>query len=156
LSFFFSSFLLSYLSFRFSRLYHSTSFRLALRSSQVSPQYILPAFYLLDSISKNIGPPYLVLFARFLERTFLSAYHSVDPTTKVKLEELLGTWKTGGSDGGELFRMHDEGKTGGRVQKGIETQLFGATGRGGGMGAMGRGRDAAESYNAGVSPHSFR
>jgi len=47
--------------------------------------------------------------------------------------------------------MHDEGKTGGRVQKGIETALFGATGRGGGMGALGKGRDAAESYNAGVS-----
>ncbi|GAA5997414.1 hypothetical protein JCM5350_003834 [Sporobolomyces pararoseus] len=122
----------------------------------VPPQYILPAFYLLDSISKNIGPPYLGLFARFLERTFLSAYHSVDATTKVKLEELLGTWKTGGSDGGELFRMHDEGKTGGRVQKGIETALFGATGRGGGMGAMGRGRDSAEMYNAGVQqlPHA--
>ncbi|GAA5890445.1 hypothetical protein JCM16303_007145 [Sporobolomyces ruberrimus] len=121
----------------------------------VSPSYVLPSFYLLDSISKNIGPPYLNLFARFLERTFLSTYHSVDPTTKVKLEELLGTWKTGGSDGGELFRMHDEGKTGGRVQKGIETALFGATGRGGGMGAMGKGRDAAESYNAGVQqlPH---
>ncbi|GAA5835826.1 hypothetical protein JCM5353_003362 [Sporobolomyces roseus] len=122
----------------------------------VSPQYILPTFYLLDSISKNIGPPYLILFARFLERSFLSAYHSVDSTTKVKLEELLGTWKTGGSDGGELFRMHDEGKTGGRVQKGIETALFGATGRGGGMGALGKGRDAAESYNAGVQqlPHA--
>ncbi|GAA5833559.1 hypothetical protein JCM3766R1_002574 [Sporobolomyces carnicolor] len=121
----------------------------------VSPQYILPAFYLLDSISKNIGPPYLALFARFLERTFLSAYHAVDATTKVKLEELLGTWKTGGSDGGELFRLHDEGKTGGRVQKGIETALFGATGRGG-MGAMGRGKDSAESYNAGVQqlPHA--
>jgi hypothetical protein len=47
--------------------------------------------------------------------------------------------------------MHDEGKTGGRVQKGIETALFGATGRGGGMGALGRGRDSAEMYNAGVS-----
>ncbi|GAA5907113.1 Pcf11p [Sporobolomyces salmoneus] len=123
---------------------------------QVSPQHILPAFYLLDSISKNIGPPYLALFARFLERVFLSAYHAVDSTTKVKLEELLGTWKTGGSDGGELFRTHDEGKTGGRVQKGIETALFGATGRGGGMGPMGRGRDSAESYNAGVQqlPHA--
>ncbi|GAA5939965.1 Pcf11p [Sporobolomyces koalae] len=121
----------------------------------VSPQYILPAFYLLDSISKNIGAPYLALFARFLERTFLSAYHSVDSATKVKLEELLGTWKTGGSDGGELFRMHDEPPTGARVQKGIETALFGATGRGG-IGAGGKGRDAAESYNAGVQqlPHA--
>ncbi|GAA5820627.1 hypothetical protein JCM10212_005713 [Sporobolomyces blumeae] len=119
----------------------------------VSPQYVLPAFYLLDSISKNIGPPYLSLFSRFLERAFLSAYHSVDPATKVKLEELLGTWKTGGSDGGELFRGPNED---GRVQRGIETALFGPTGRGGGIGNQGKARDAAESYNNGVQqvPHA--
>ncbi|GAA5930066.1 hypothetical protein JCM1841_000667 [Sporobolomyces salmonicolor] len=118
------------------------------------PQYLLPSFYLLDSISKNIGPPYLALFSRFLERAFLSAYHSVDAATKVKLEELLGTWKTGGSDGGELFKGSEDGRTG-RVQRGIETALFGPTGRGG-MGAGGRAKDSAESYNAGVQqlPHA--
>ncbi|GAA5909393.1 hypothetical protein JCM5296_007023 [Sporobolomyces johnsonii] len=118
------------------------------------PQYLLPSFYLLDSISKNIGPPYLALFSRFLERAFLSAYHSVDAATKVKLEELLGTWKTGGSDGGELFRGSDDGRTG-RVQRGIESALFGPSGRGG-MGAGGRTKDSAESYIAGVQqlPHA--
>ncbi|KPV74576.1 uncharacterized protein RHOBADRAFT_8287, partial [Rhodotorula graminis WP1] len=68
------------------------------------PQHVLPTFYLLDSISKNIGPPYLALFGRFLERAFLQAYHAADAATRTKLEELLGTWKTGGADGGELFR----------------------------------------------------
>ncbi len=40
------------------------------------------------------------------------------------MEELLGTWRTGGPDGGELFRDPDEGRTG-RVQRGIESALFG-------------------------------
>ncbi|GJN90071.1 hypothetical protein Rhopal_003069-T1 [Rhodotorula paludigena] len=116
--------------------------------------YLLPVFYLLDSISKNIGAPYLALFARFLERSFLSAYHAVDAPTKTKLEELLGTWKTGGSDGGELFRGADEPRDGGRVQRGIESALFGARGRGDGIG--GRAAKDAEMYNAGVQqlPHT--
>ncbi|GAA5824504.1 hypothetical protein JCM3770_000103 [Rhodotorula araucariae] len=118
------------------------------------PQYLLPAFYLLDSISKNIGAPYLALFARFLERAFLGAYHAADPATRTKLEELLGTWKTGGADGGELFRGPDEPRDGGRVQRGIETALFGARGRGDGIG--GRAAKDAEMYNAGVQqlPHT--
>ncbi|BGP49301.1 mRNA 3' end processing factor [Rhodotorula kratochvilovae] len=118
------------------------------------PQYLLPSFYLLDSISKNIGAPYLALFARFLERAFLSAYHAADPSTRTKLEELLGTWKTGGPDGGELFRTADEPREGGRVQRGIESALFGARGRGDGIG--GRAVKDAEMYNAGVQqlPHT--
>ncbi|GAA5992830.1 hypothetical protein JCM10908_001359 [Rhodotorula pacifica] len=118
------------------------------------PQYLLPAFYLLDSICKNIGAPYLALFSRFIERAFLSAYHSVDPSTRTKLEELLGTWKTGGSDGGELFRDPDEPREGARVQRGIEGALFGARGRGDGLG--GRATKDAEMYHAGVQqlPHT--
>ncbi|KAK4052662.1 mRNA 3' end processing factor [Microbotryomycetes sp. JL201] len=88
------------------------------------PEHKLPALYLLDSISKNIGPPYVALFARFIERVFLQAYRSVDGPTQVKLEELLGTWRTGSSDGGELFRLPEEGSRG-RVQRGIEDALFG-------------------------------
>ncbi|BGO97418.1 pre-mRNA cleavage complex 2 protein Pcf11 [Rhodotorula toruloides] len=117
------------------------------------PNYVLPSFYLLDSISKNIGPPYLALFSRFIERVFLSAYHSVDSSTKTKLEELLGTWKTGGADGGELFRMPGEEGEGGRVQRGIEGAIFGARGRGDGLG--GKTSREAEMYHAGVQqlPH---
>ncbi|GAA5922991.1 hypothetical protein JCM3775_006213 [Rhodotorula graminis] len=112
------------------------------------PQHVLPTFYLLDSISKNIGPPYLALFGRFLERAFLQAYHAADAATRTKLEELLGTWKTGGADGGELFRAHDEPREGGKVQRGIEGALFGARGRGDGIG--GKAVKDADMYNAGV------
>ncbi|BGP17362.1 hypothetical protein JCM10213_003406 [Rhodosporidiobolus nylandii] len=116
------------------------------------PAYLLPTFYLLDSISKNIGAPYLALFSRFLERSFLSSYHAVDASTKTKLEELLGTWKTGGADGGELFRtpeeMGDGRKEGGRVQRGIEGVLFGATGRGGLAGTT---REGSQGYGNGVA-----
>lgn len=118
---------------------------------QCPPQTKLPALYLLDSISKNIGPPYIVLFSRFIERRFLEAYQVVDSPTKIKMEELLGTWRTGGSDGGELFRLPDEGR-GGRVQRGIETALFGAGGRGGGIGGGGRALRENESYQSGVRP----
>ncbi|GAA5901934.1 hypothetical protein JCM8208_006643 [Rhodotorula glutinis] len=112
------------------------------------PQHVLPTFYLLDSISKNIGPPYLALFGRFLERAFLQAYHGADASTRTKLEELLGTWKTGGADGGELFRAHDEPREGGKVQRGIEGALFGARGRGDGI--VGKAVKDADMYNAGV------
>lgn len=117
--------------------------------AQCPPAYKLPALYLLDSIAKNIGAPYLTLFTRFIERTFLSAYHVVDPSTQLKMEELLGTWRTGGSDGGELFRLPEEGPRG-RVQRGIETALFGDRGRGGGVGGGGRPMGENEVYQAGT------
>ncbi|GAA5990252.1 hypothetical protein JCM11641_001799 [Rhodosporidiobolus odoratus] len=109
--------------------------------------HLLPTFYLLDSISKNIGPPYLTLFSRFLERGFLSSYHSADPSTKTKLEELLGTWKTGGADGGELFRLPEEGREG-RVQRGIETALWGSRGKGGLSGTT---KETSGGYGNGVA-----
>lgn len=122
--------------------------------TQCPPEFKLPAFYLLDSISKNIGPPYILLFARFIERLFLTAYHVVDPPTKIKFEELLGTWRTGAADGGELFKFPEEGQHG-RVQRGIETTLFGAHGRGGGLGAQGRPVSESQSYQSGVREARF-
>ncbi|SCV70243.1 BQ2448_1637 [Microbotryum intermedium] len=113
------------------------------------PSFKLPALYLLDSISKNIGPPYLALFARFIKRGFVDAYHLSDPVTRVKMEELLGTWRTGGTDGGELFRGHDQGEHD-SVQRVIETALFGTFGRGGGMGANGRSMQGSESFQSGM------
>ncbi|GAA5832500.1 hypothetical protein JCM11251_001348 [Rhodosporidiobolus azoricus] len=117
--------------------------------------YILPTFYLLDSISKNIGAPYITLFSRFLERSFLSAYHAVDSSTKTKLEELLGTWKTGASDGGELFRFPEEGREGGRVQRGIEGALWGSGGKVGRGGLSATSREGSAGYGNGVNqvPH---
>ncbi|SDA00297.1 BZ3501_MvSof-1269-A2-R1_Chr2-2g04515 [Microbotryum saponariae] len=113
------------------------------------PSFKLPALYLLDSISKNIGPPYLALFARFIKRGFVDAYHVSDPATRVKMEELLGTWRTGGADGGELFRGHDQGEHD-SVQRVIEAALFGTFGRGGGMGANGRSVQESESFQSGM------
>lgn len=50
----------------------------------------------------------------------------VDPPTKVKLEELLGTWRTGGQDGGELFKSIPNAPLGTLPsQRVIEDALFG-------------------------------
>ena len=53
----------------------------------------LPALYLLDSICKNVGSPYPLLFGRNIYRTFMDAYTLVEPPLRRKLEELLFTWK---------------------------------------------------------------
>lgn len=118
--------------------------------AQSPPQIRLFALYLLDSIAKNVGHPYTALFARFIERVFLETYQLVDPQVKVKLEELLGTWRTGGQDGGELFRFPEEGRRG-RVQYGIESNLFGNGGRGGGIGGKGLPLAQNQAFQAGVS-----
>ena len=75
---------------------HSISF-------QAHPQIKLPGWYLLDSIAKNIGAPYIQLFSIFVARLFLESYHAVDPPTRSKMEEMLVTWRTGGRGGVELF-----------------------------------------------------
>ncbi|KAG9032954.1 hypothetical protein FRB95_000702 [Tulasnella sp. JGI-2019a] len=67
------------------------------------PQTKLPAWYLLDSIAKNVGQPYVPLFASFVVRVFLDSYYAVDLTTRSKMEEMLVTWRTGGPGGYELF-----------------------------------------------------
>lgn len=48
-----------------------------------------PRFYLLDSVSKNLGAPYTVLFSSFISRN--------------KMEEMLVTWRTSAFGGVELF-----------------------------------------------------
>jgi hypothetical protein len=100
----------------------------------------LPALYLLDSICKNIHAPYAALFAQRIERIFLSAYRDVDPPTKIKMEELLGTWRTGGPNGTELFQ--------GRAQRDIEIALFGSQLKGGGI--AGRSANANPHFLSGV------
>ncbi|WBW73691.1 mRNA cleavage and polyadenylation factor complex RNA-binding subunit Pcf11 [Schizosaccharomyces osmophilus] len=57
------------------------------------PSSKLPALYLLDSISKNIGYPYTLFFGRHLFTTFMNAYTVVEPSLRLKLDQLLGTWK---------------------------------------------------------------
>jgi pre-mRNA cleavage complex 2 protein Pcf11 len=63
----------------------------------------LPAFYLLDAISKNVYEPYARQFAPFVIPLFLEAYEQVDQNTRSKMEEMLLTWRTGGANGKELF-----------------------------------------------------
>ncbi|KAG9064158.1 hypothetical protein KI688_003345 [Linnemannia hyalina] len=52
----------------------------------------LPTLYLIDSILKNVGGPYLNLFARTIVTLFLDAYAVVDTSAKASFEKVLGTW----------------------------------------------------------------
>jgi len=49
---------------------------------------------LLDSISKNIGAPYTVLFSSFIMPLFLKSYNVINISTQNKMEEMLITWHT--------------------------------------------------------------
>lgn len=63
----------------------------------------LPAFYVLDAISKNVYDPYGRTFATFIIPLFLDTYAQVDQPTRSKMEEMLLTWRTGAPNGKELF-----------------------------------------------------
>ena len=65
----------------------------------------LPAFYLLDAISKNVYDPYARVFASFVIPLFLETYRSVDNNTRSKMDEMLLTWRTGAPNGKELFGL---------------------------------------------------
>ncbi|KAJ7904620.1 hypothetical protein B0H14DRAFT_2663686 [Mycena olivaceomarginata] len=68
------------------------------------PQWMkLPAFYLLDAISKNVYEPYARNFAAFVVPLFLETYGQVDENTRSKMEEMLITWRTGSPTRKELF-----------------------------------------------------
>ncbi|KAF7355411.1 CID domain-containing protein [Mycena sanguinolenta] len=68
------------------------------------PQWMkLPAFYLLDAISKNVFDPYARNFAAFVVPLFLDTYAQVDEATRSKMEEMLMTWRTGSPSGNQLF-----------------------------------------------------
>jgi len=60
---------------------------------QTSPQKKLPAFYVLDSVVKNVGTPYTLFFGRQLYSTFMEAYALVDNNVRRKMDEMLKTWK---------------------------------------------------------------
>jgi len=68
-------------------------FDFSLTLCQISPQKKLPAFYVLDSVVKNVGTPYTLFFGRQLYSTFMEAYVLVDNSTRRKMEEMLKTWK---------------------------------------------------------------
>ncbi|KAF8195784.1 hypothetical protein K438DRAFT_1826513 [Mycena galopus ATCC 62051] len=70
------------------------------------PQWMkLPAFYLLDAISKNVYDPYARNFSAFVVPLFLETYGQVDETTRSKMEEMLITWRTGSPTGTQLFGL---------------------------------------------------
>lgn len=78
----------------------------------------LPAFYLLDAISKNIYDPYARQFTPIIVSLFLDTYNEVtDPSTRSKMEEMLLTWRTGSPHGRELFGVGP--------QVAIERQIWG-------------------------------
>ena len=78
----------------------------------------LPAFYLLDSISKNVFDPYARHFTPIVVRLFLDTYEVVDQPTRSKMEEMLLTWRTGSPDNLELFGVVS--------QLAIERQIWGS------------------------------
>ncbi|KAF8760297.1 RPR protein [Rhizoctonia solani] len=84
---------------------------------QVPAAIKLPPFYLLDSIAKNIGQPYISYFTNFIVRLFLDTYHAVDAPTRGKMEEMLVTWRTA-QYGRELFGQN--------VQLAIERGVWGS------------------------------
>jgi pre-mRNA cleavage complex 2 protein Pcf11 len=63
----------------------------------------LPAFYLLDAVSKNVFEPYARNFTPLVVPLFLDTYGQVDQSTRNKMEEMLLTWRTGAPNGRELF-----------------------------------------------------
>lgn len=69
------------------------------------PQHKLFAVYLLDSICKNIGNPYNIIFGRNIFKIFTETYSIVtDNTTRQSLINLFKTWKEiKTSTGSELF-----------------------------------------------------
>jgi len=49
--------------------------------------------YLMDSILKNIGEPYISLFSGNLTKLFGQTYNLVDSDTQMKFKRLVNTWK---------------------------------------------------------------
>ena len=77
----------------------------------------LPAFYVLDAISKNVNDPYAAKFSAFVVPLFLETHGQVDAQTRGKMEEMLVTWRTGSPSGTELFGI--------AAQVSLERQIWG-------------------------------
>lgn len=68
--------------------------------NQAVPNQKLYSFYLLDSISKNVGSPYTLLFGQKLYQTFTQAFLLVDDLNRKKFIDLFKTWKTAKTSSG--------------------------------------------------------
>lgn len=86
---------------------------------KVPPWMKLPAFYLLDAITKNVFDPYAREFSSFVIQLFLETYNVVDQSTRGKMEEMLITWRNSSPTGKELF--------GAPVQIAIERGVWGGS-----------------------------
>lgn len=75
------------------------------RIGRILPKYKLYSFYLMDSMVKNIGNPYNLMFARNLYKNFTETYLIVtDTMTRQNLINLFKTWITGKTSSGlDLF-----------------------------------------------------
>lgn len=78
------------------------------RISKILPKYKLYAFYLMDSIIKNIGNPYNLLFAKNLYKSFTETYLIVDDSaTRQNMINLFKTWMSGKTLAGLDLFPHD-------------------------------------------------
>ncbi|GEQ71723.1 hypothetical protein JCM33374_g5409 [Metschnikowia sp. JCM 33374] len=75
------------------------------RINKILPKYKLYSFYLMDSIIKNIGNPYNLMFATNLYKNFTETYLIIDDTpTRQNMINLFKTWISGKtSAGSDLF-----------------------------------------------------
>ncbi|KAF8897640.1 hypothetical protein BD779DRAFT_1491908 [Infundibulicybe gibba] len=94
---------LSMLAQEYSRFAEIVAQCLEAHIRRVPPWMKLPAFYLLDAISKNVYEPYARQFSAFVIPLFLETYGQVDDNTRSKMQEMLLTWRTGSPTGKELF-----------------------------------------------------
>ncbi|CEP25074.1 Protein PCF11 AltName: Full=protein 1 of CF I [Cyberlindnera jadinii] len=70
------------------------------RIEKAVPHQKLYALYLLDSICKNVGSPYTLLFAQKIYQTYTQAYLLVDDQTRKKFIDLFKTWKNAKTSSG--------------------------------------------------------
>lgn len=55
----------------------------------------VPLFYLLDSVVKNVGGPYIELFSSDIVVAFMRIFAEVNDTDKARMDFLLSTWEEG-------------------------------------------------------------
>jgi hypothetical protein len=63
------------------------------RISTVESQRKVPLLYLLDFISKNLGPEFQTGFAPMLASVIVSAYHTVSPENQASMRRMMLTWR---------------------------------------------------------------
>lgn len=73
--------------------------QIKLRISRSIPDHKLAPLYLLDSICKNVGPPYNILIGDEIFELFSNVYLLVNDKTRTKLSDMFETWKMTKSKG---------------------------------------------------------